>query len=250
MSTKAIYSEFFIGGTGQAFRFSSKTNSMNINVTNDKLESTCFQDTAKTYVTGDTTASIDIAGYFNDAAAGDLEREFAEMVENSESLYAAALLGTATAACPAYVGEASELDGFAVKAQTGNLITVDGKFSVNDQLLRGLRVYQGTVSATGTTTYIDLGAAGSAGGYAWLWVTDKTGTITNATIILQSDDNTGFSSAATEGTFTFSALGGYRMTLSGAVDQYLRLSVTSKGGATDFYVVCVAAIDGVTYNVA
>jgi hypothetical protein len=247
MSVKAIYSEFFIGGTAQAFQFSSKTNSMNVNVANDKLESTCFQDTAKTYVTGDTTASIDIAGYFSDAAAGDLEQEFYEMVENSESLYAAALGQTSTAACPAYVGTASELDEFSVKSQTGNLITVSGKFSANQLFVRGLRVHQGTISATGTTTYIDLGAAGSAGGYAWLWVTSKTGTITSATVVLQSDDNTGFSSAATEGTFTFSALGAYQIALSGAVDRYVRLNVTSKGGATNFYIMCVAAVSGVTY---
>lgn len=247
MSTKAIYSEFFIGGTAQAFRFSSKTNSMNVDVTNDKIESTCFQDTAKTFVAGDTSASIEINGYFNDSAAGDLEQEFEEMVENSESLYAAALFGTDTAACSAYVGSASELDSFSVKSQVGNLITVSGKFSANNGMYRGKRVHQGTVSATGTTSYIDLGAAGSAGGYAWLWVTSKTGTITSGTIVLQSDDNTSFSSPATEGTFTFSALGCYQVSLSGAIDRYLRLSVSSLGGATNFYVMCVAAVSGVTY---
>lgn len=246
MPVNSRYTEFFIGGTAQAFRFSGQTNSLETSVANDKIEDTRFQ-ADRTFLAGDTKGEFTIAGYFDDVAAGQLEQEFAEMVANSESLYAAALYGTATTGCPAYVGVASELDSFSLKGQVGNLVTVDGKFSANSLFTRGLRVYQGTISATGTTSYIDLGAAGSAGGYAWIWVYAKTGTITSGTIVLQSDDNTGFSSPATEGTFTFSALGAYQVSLSGTVDRYLRLSTSSLGGATNFTVMVVAAVSGVTY---
>ncbi|WP_230685363.1 hypothetical protein, partial [Streptococcus pneumoniae] len=84
------------------------------------------------------------------------------------------------------------------------LITANGSWFDGTGIKRGLQVYRGTISATGTTTYIDTGAVGSAGGYAWIWITAVTGTATNATILIQSDDNTGFSSPATEATFTFS----------------------------------------------
>jgi hypothetical protein len=74
-----------------------------------------------------------------------------------------------------------------------------------------------------------------------------TGTATNASIVLQSDDNTGFSTPGTECTFTFSAVGGYEQAISGTVDRYVRLNCSSMGGATSFVVVCVAAVSGVTY---
>ena len=56
---------------------------------------------------------------------------------------------------------------------------------------------------------------GSDGGTAYLFVTTITGTATNATITVQSDDNTSFTSPATEGTFTFSDEGVYVVTMTG-----------------------------------
>ena len=59
------------------------------------------------------------------------------------------------------------------------------------------------ISATGAQTspgYIDLGAAGAAGGTAWIWVRAVTGTATNAAIVLQSSTATGFGSPTTRAT--------------------------------------------------
>lgn len=246
MAIKSIYTRFLVGGTGEAFDFSSQSNSLNVSTTSDKLEDTRFQDTARSFVQGDTEGAIEVSGYFDNGGATYIEQEFAEMVANSESVYAAAIFGTNATACPSYVAAGANVDNLKLASQVGNLITLNGSLTAGTGLQRGLMVYRGTISATGTTTYIDLGAAGSSGGKAWLWVTAITGTATNAAIVLQSDDNTGFTTPATECTFTFSAKGGYQQTLSGVIDRYLRLSTTGMGGATNFSVVVVASVTGIT----
>jgi hypothetical protein len=114
-------------------------------------------------------------------------------------------------------------------------------------IVRGLRCFTGVISATGAQAQIDLGAAGANGGYVWLFVQEKTGTITNAVITLETATVVGFTSPTTKATFTFSALGAYEQAMSGAVGRYARINCTNKGGATNFTVVAVVAPAGVTY---
>ena len=94
--------------------------------------------------------------------------------------------------------------------------------------------------AVGVDAPINVEVKGSVGYYCG-------GMNKNATITVQSDDNTGFATPATEGTFTFSAVGGQEIALSGAVDRYVRLNATSLGGATNYTVVGVIALSGITY---
>jgi len=74
-----------------------------------------------------------------------------------------------------------------------------------------------------------------------------TGGATDAIILLESDDNTDFTSAATEATFTFSAVGANEEALSGTIDRYIRLNCTDMGTADSFVVVCIACVSGITY---
>ena len=66
------------------------------------------------------------------------------------------------------------------------------------------------------------------------------GTATSATIDVESSiDNLSF---ASEGTFTFSAVGGFTLALSGTVNRYLRINLTSMGGATSITLQVAASI--------
>lgn len=103
-----------------------------------------------------------------------------------------------------------------------------------------------TLDATGAQTGIDFGSQGTTGGKAFLFVHSITGTATDATIDVESDDNSGFTSEASEGTFTFSDVGVYELTLSGTVDRYIRANLTDLGGADDISFSILVGVNGVT----
>lgn len=234
------------------FDLSSQNNSLEVSMTIPDLDATAFQDTGTVSVAGIPTGMITQAGYFTGKTTG-LNEDVLYDRFNVATTTVAALFGTATSACPAYVSRTTGTETISIKTTPTGIMTIDGQWAKGGGLIRGLRVWEGTFSATGAQTspgYIDVGAVGSAGGFAYLFVRTITGTATSATITVESDDNTSFTSAATEGTFTFSAVGVQTMTLSGTVDRYIRLNCTSKGGATNFTVGCIAAISGITYSVA
>ncbi len=252
MPTKSRYTRIVVGanGTGGAWDFSGVSNSLDVDVSVARLDDTVFQVDGATSQAGDAKGSIKQAGYFDNTGAGYMEQEVAESILNAELLYVAALLGTDTAACVAYIAPQTNTDNMAISTPVADLMTLKGSWGGGTGLQRGVRLYGGTIAATGGQTYIDLGAAGSAGGNAWLFVTAISGTATSATFTVQSDDNTSFTSPATEGTFTVSATGCYAVALSGDIDRYLRLNCTSKGGATSFAVIAIVSVNGIHQAVA
>lgn len=250
MPVKARHTRLLMGsdGAGYAYDFSGVSNSLETSLAIDSLEDTGFQSD-RTFVAGDSKGDIKQAGYFHDSGAGSFEETLAEAMDGGDLLYVAALYGTnavAPNAAVAYVAPQTNGSSIKLSAKVGNLITLDGGWGSGTGIVRGKLAGSGTIAATGALDYIDLGAMGSDGGTAYLFVTTITGTATNATITVQSDDNTSFTSPATEGTFTFSDEGVYVVTMTGDVDRYIRLNCTSKGGATSFAVFGIVAVNGVT----
>jgi hypothetical protein len=151
----------------------------------------------------------------------------------------------------AYVQDMAFNQRLAINSQVGNLITVAGNWptlkSSGARMYRGYQVGTGTVTGTGAVTGIDMGAAGTAGGKLFVFITSITGTATNASIKLQSDTNSDHSTTADEGTATFSAVGCQEVTLSGTVNRYQRMNVVGLGGATNFTFYAISCISGVTY---
>jgi len=246
--TKSRYTRILVGanGAGGAWDFSGVSNSLDVDLAGERLDTTAFQDMAATSIAGDTKGSIKQSGYFDDVAAGYMEQEISESIANAELLYVAALFGTDVAACPAYVAPQTNTENMAISTPVANLITLKGSWGSGTGLKRGLRLYTGTISATGAQTYIDIATPGAAGGQAWLFVTTITGTATNASFTVQSDDNVGFASPTTLGTFTVSATGCYAVALGTTVDRYIRLNCVGKGGASSFVVTAIVAVNGVT----
>ena len=245
--TKARYTRLLVGtdGAGAAWDFSTQSNKLGVKLSGNRLDDTTFQATGKTSVAGDPEGSITQNGYFTGPEAGTFDGEMVDAIKNAESLYVAALYGDNVAACPSYVAEKTTAENVAIEGDMGSLITVSGDWGSGTGIVRGLRLGSGTVSATGALTYIDLGAAAAGACKAWLFVTGITGTATNATFTVQCDDNTGFSSPTTKGTFTLSAGGTYVLTFTG-VERYARLNCTSKGGATNFDLTALIAVTGIT----
>lgn len=248
-AVKAQFTHLVAGGTGQAWLFSGQSNSLEVDLSGNSVEDTRFQDAARTFVTLEPEGTISQQGYFDNGGAGNFEQEMAEAIANSETWHVGASFGTAITACPTYVSDTTSVANLNISSPVDGLITASGEWANGIGVKRGLRVFQGVISATGNTTHIDLGAVGN-GGFAYLWVYNNTGTMTNSSLKMQADDNTGFTTPTDLATFTFSARGAYKATIVGTIDRYIRLTTTTLGGATNFTVVAVIVASGVTQGVA
>ena len=240
MATKAIDTHVLIN----EFEMSAQSTGLTIESAVDSLDSTTFQDTAAEFTLALPSPKISVNGLFTGIGASYLEDELQSLIGTQTSIVAG-LLGTATAACPGYVIPSSSPEVMKVDAPVAGLITIESAFT-GSSMFRGIRIAHLTISATGAQTGVDLGAAGAAGGNVFMFVTAITGTATNADIDIESDSSAGFGTAAVEATHTFSAVGATQVSMSGTIGRYVRLNVTDLGGATDFAVVAIACVDGVT----
>ena len=240
---KGINTRILVGG----YLLSAQTNSTNMQAANNSVETTPFEATAKEYVTLPPDANIDLNGYltFDTATDATFEKRLHTSLTTADTV-GLIYYNTAVAGSPAYVMPSAYTDNMQIQAPTAGVVTVNGSYTSSVGVRRGICIYSGAVSATGTTTAIDIGAAGSAGGYAYLFVTTETGTGTNADIDLEGSATSG-GTYASEGTFTFSGISAVAVTLSGTVNRWLRINATDLGGATSWYVTCIACVSGVTY---
>lgn len=227
------------------FDFSGASNALTVTTNVNPLETTVFQATGTTYLPGLPGGEITHNGYYNGKGAGMIEQEIKARLGTTDTVYTAALGGTNIDACPAYVTKSTWGQQLTIDMPVAELITLSGQWPAVMGMSRGLRIYDGTLSSTGTQTARDFASAGSSGGTAYLFVQSISGTATNATIDIESATTEG-GSYSSEGTFTFSDVGVQVVTMSGTVNRWLRLNVTSLGGATNFAVVCIACTTGVT----
>ena len=240
---KGINTRVLVGG----YLLSSQTNSATVQSTSNTVETTPFEAAAKEYITLAPDGNIDIGGYltFDTANGATFEKRLHTSLSTADTV-GIIYYNTALAGSPGYVLPDSYTDDLQIQSPVAGVITVSGSYTSTVGLRRGVCIYSGTISATGTTTAVDIGAAGAAGGYAYLFVTTETGTGTNADIDIESATTAG-GTYSSEGTFTFSGIGTTAVAMSGTVNRYLRLNCTDLGGATSWVVTCIACVSGVTY---
>jgi hypothetical protein len=240
---KAIFTRILIGG----WQLSGQTNKAAIKMEAQKIDVTAFEATAQEFITSDPEPSIDIAGYLVLTATGAGSYEKISM----DALTTPTTIGiirsesaTMTGATGFVLPNASCISPSSDYPVEG-VMTVAGTWGGATALKRGKSAYSGAVSATGTKASIDLGAQGTLGGDAYLFVTAVTGTATGATIKVQSSATEG-GSYADEGTFTFTGQSVTAIALTGTVDRWVRINTTSMGGATAFNVNAIVCVNGVT----
>lgn len=243
---KGVNTRVLVGG----YRLSSQTNNATVQSSSDKQDTTPFEATAKESVVMSPNASVEVGGYmtFDTANGATFENRLRTSITTADTI-GLVFYNTALAGSPAYVLPSAYTNNMQIQAPVAGVMTIEGGYTSEVGLRRGVCIYSGMISATGTTTAIDLGAAGSAGGYAYLFVTTETGTGTGADIDIESATTQG-GTYASEGTFTFNGIGASAVTMSGTVNRWLRLNCTDLGGATSWFVTCIACVSGVTYSVA
>jgi len=239
--TRATNSLFFL----DEFDLSCETASLSTALTIPALDTTTLCASAMTSIAGLPSAAVTMAGYISGLVAGNVEFEMEASLPGTGSRTIATLYGTDTTGCPAYILDNAFDNDFTTDFPIDGILSVSGGWMTQDGVKRGLRVYNGTISSTGTQSSVDFGAQGTAGGKGWLFVTAITGGATNADIDIESSATEG-GVYVSEGTFTFSAVGVQTMTLSGTVDRWLRINTTDLGTATNFAVTIVAQIAGVS----
>ena len=233
------------------FDMSTRTASTEVSTSVGTEEVTSYQATAKEFISTDPESSIKVTGYVSSLAAntGGWEQElydrFAALnVSQVGVMYADSATGDA--GMPVYVLPLTSADQMKISAPATGVMGIDGNFMAGDTgLKRGICLWYGAISATGTKTGVDFATAGTLGGDVYVWVFSITGTATSAAVKVQSATTLG-GTYADEATVTFSAKGGYSAAMTGAISQFLRVNVSSMGGATAFTIAVVATVDGVT----
>jgi len=225
--------------------FSCETSGIDVTLSMNTEDITSLCDGAA--VDAPTLAGVKIVhnGYIASlGVAGSIEQELYNRM-GVMGCYVAALFGTDVPDCPAYVLDNTFGANMEILAPAKGVLTLNGAWGEGDGGHRGKRAYDANATATGTQTAIDLGAAGTAGGEAFLFVQAITGTATNASITVQHSTTSG-GTYTTLGTFTVSAKGSYEADFAGAVNQFVRLNVVSLGGATGLDMVAIVCVHGVT----
>lgn len=245
MAGNARYTRVLVGG----YLLSSQTNSITISTEAERQDTTPFEATGKEYVVMPPESTIDISGYTTVSATdtGTWEKMTRDTFTTADTVTRIYSESSTYTGQPADVLPNAMASTLQMDFPADGVMTLNASFASSSGLRHGICVYSGTISATGATTAIDLGAAGSAGGVAYLHVTTETGTGTNADIDVESATTQG-GTYASEGTFTFSGIGDYTLSLSGTVNRWVRLNCTDLGSATSWVVHAIVCVDGVTYN--
>ena len=226
--------------------FSCETSGIDVTLAMNTEDITSLCDGAA--VDAPTLAGVKIVhnGYLAQVgSAGYIEQEMYNRM-GVMGVYVAAMFGTDVPDCPVYILDNTFGANMEILAPAKGVLTLNGAWGEGDGGHRGHRAYDGVASATGAQTAIDLGAAGTAGGEAFLFVQAITGTATNATVTLQHSTTSGGTYTTVGTPFTFSAKGAFEMDFVGAVNQFVRVNITSMGGSTGLDVVVVVCVHGVT----
>jgi hypothetical protein len=244
MPLKACNARLIIDG----FDVSGQSNSMSITLDVPPLDYDVFQTCTTLREAGTPTSMLEHSGYMYDVTAGYLEYELQSRLGSETPMWVAAVPDDTLTVAPAYVFDSTYATNFKVDTPVKELVTLSGKWPTGtNPTARGYIVFDGQIDATGTTTAVDFGAAGTTGGTVYLFVRAVDGTATSADVVVESAP-TADGTYATEATVTFSATAPKAATaaMSGAISRYLRVNCTDLGGATSFDVTVIACVNDVT----
>lgn len=225
-----------------AHNLSGDANALALNFEAEILDITKFGDDARRKIAGLRSNTFSLAGHWN---GGD------------EALDDALFSKIALAGQPISFGGAGLADGarcftakallgsYAPGAQVGEVFAFDAAGEADDDLGRGLVVANATAGSSSSSTGQQVGAiASGASLIANLHVTAASGSSPTLDVVLESDDNSGFTSATTRGTFSqATGLTAEQLTVAGPVtDDYWRVTYTIGGSTPSFSFVVALGI--------
>lgn len=217
---------------------SGDTNSIDLGLGTKAVPDNCFGQTVELSMPGHRTWAIGAAGLLTMADDGS-EEELHEKWDRSTSIITASPTGTD--GDRAYFGEAVQSE-FRRTGMVGDAYKWTWSAAAKGLIVAGTIIHtKASRSATFNGSAFQLGAVAAGKSlYVALHVFSAAGTTLDA--IVQSDDNSGFSSATTRITFTqvTTAAGAQLSSVAGSItDDYWRIRGTIVGSGP--YVLAVAA---------
>lgn len=244
MATHGRHTKIWVDG----YELSGRSNGLTLQVEVPSEDVTPFQATGRTYLRLNPAMTLQHNGYLDLLGMEPAIQE--RLGTDAITHNVAALFGTDIAACPAYVLPGARAQEMQIQAPASSVMSISALWVPGGGTLsgqRGLRILDTTITETGAQTGVDFGTSGSAGGSAYLFVFAVGGSFSgDAEIDIESASTSNFASPTTKGTFEFSDLGSYAISLSGTVGRYVRANVASMGGADSFIVGIVVCVNGVT----
>jgi hypothetical protein len=217
-----------------AYNLTPNTMALSVDMSTDEVPGTTFADSFENFLPGGLKkAALGVSGF----------TEY-----SSPDVGIAAALGAGNTVITAAAGRSDGSRAWFLNAMVGKYTPFSGsvgegaKFELgaatSDRLIAGYLQAYGSKTTTGNSTGQQLGAlSASQSLYASLHVITATGTTLDVTV--ESDDNSGFTSATTRITFTqvTTTPVAYLSSVAGAVtDTYWRMKWTISGGGP-YYIV-------------
>jgi hypothetical protein len=219
------------------YDLSAYTNAVALNYGAEPLDNTTFGNTTRTHTGGLKIVSAGVDGYWHSTPDAGLFANIGVV----DKPFSVAPLGANGG--QAFFFKAMK-SSYTLGASVGELLGFGAEASTTGPMIRGLLLYQGTVTATGTSTKYVLGAR-SATQVLWsaLHITAVSGTSPTLDVVVQSDANSGAGGEVDQITFTqANAVGSQMLSDTGAVtDTYYRISYTVGGTGTPTFSFAVVA---------
>lgn len=229
------------------FDFTGSYMGADIETTVGEIDVTPFGVSGTVTDPGPASGKIALRGYYTGGDTGDVYREMrARLGTGGTGTCMAVLIDTTLAACVAYCSSNAWGQSLKLTMPTKETITFEAATAGTESIKSGYRILSATVNATGNQAAVDFGAAGAAGGAVFIFVQQVGGSVSNASIKVQSA-TTQAGTYADEVTVDVDAVGGYAAVMTGAVSRWLRVNVASMGGATSLKLVVIACVKGITY---
>lgn len=215
------------------YDLSGDVNAAAIDYSADAIDVTCLGDDTHVRLGGIKTVTAQVEGYYNGGA--DKDKILVDRIGTAD---------VPLTICPENANEGSRayfframLASYGLSGSIGDALafTVSAE-PTNGELVQGTILLNSTETATGSGTGQQLGAVSAAQQlFAALHVITVADAGATLTVKVQSDDNSGFTSATDRITFTgVSAIGSeYATPVSGAItDDYWRVVWTISGGTS------------------
>jgi hypothetical protein len=241
--------KIYIGG----YNFSGYANEIGLSVVPDLLNSTTFGTGTKKNTPGLNDMSGQIKGFLDYADIDvlvpgvSLDSITFGRIGASAAVFSCAPEGNAEGdvayGMPAVTGKITPLGG-----SVGQLLPWEFDVKANGvRLFRGFVAAVGSKTANGNTTVgFNLGAVGALQRlYANLHVVSAAGTTPTLNVIVESDDNSGFTTPTTRLTFaqvTTTVSAEHKSLLGPITDNWYRMKWTLTGAGATYYVFGVIAI--------
>jgi len=222
-------------GTGVAVgKYNLTTYLRDVSVSNDveMAETSTFGNTYKTFIQGLANTQVSMSGLWDGGTDASDEAFDGLITTDAATPLTVAPEGlTAGNVCYAIGAQQSSYE---ITSPVTDVVSLSAQFSsrLDSGGKRGFVLASGAITATGASTSVDTGAAGTNRGAFCLHVTANTHNNTCDFIIEESSDNGSGDAWATIATFTqvpSTTTTGEFVLVVGVVERYLRLSSTCAG---------------------